>query len=111
MTLTEAGEIFAYWAESPPAHLMVQFIARALGWRPPPALATDADMGSMAAASPGFAVVANAKIDLPDAMFDVCALRERNRVRAAEIALRNASNATSEADTDSVCLPDGATSR
>src|ERR1700728_1849438 len=32
MTLAEAGEIFAYWEESPPTHLMVQTIARLLGW-------------------------------------------------------------------------------
>jgi len=31
MTLAEAGEIFAYWAENPPPHLLLQAIARLLG--------------------------------------------------------------------------------
>ena len=34
MTLAEAGEIFAYWERDPPAHLIVQTIARLLGWAP-----------------------------------------------------------------------------
>src|SRR5207249_1892397 len=32
MTLAEAGEIFDYWAENPPPHLLLQAIARMLGW-------------------------------------------------------------------------------
>ena len=34
MTLTEAGEIFRYWEDNPPAHLLLQTIARLLGWQP-----------------------------------------------------------------------------
>src|SRR5712691_6856258 len=37
MTLAEAGEIFAYWEENPPPHLLLQTIARLLGWTPKPA--------------------------------------------------------------------------
>ena len=35
MTLAEAGEIFRYWEDNPPMHLMTQIIARLLGWQPP----------------------------------------------------------------------------
>src|SRR5262249_57332223 len=36
MTLAEAEEIFAYWVQNPPTHLMVQVIARAPRWQPAP---------------------------------------------------------------------------
>jgi hypothetical protein len=31
-TLAEAGEIFRYWEDNPPPHLLLQAVARLLGW-------------------------------------------------------------------------------
>ncbi len=83
MTLTEAGEIFAYWEENPPAHLMVQTIARLLGWAPrlspqPP---------DPAAPPPGMAVVHGGDLSMPPPL-DAAALLARNRARAVAIAIR-----------------------
>lgn len=77
MTLAEAGEIFAYWSENPPAHLMVQGIARMLGWKP-------AERGSpsiteIAALAPlGLSVVDKGELGLPAPVLDVDAMRARN---------------------------------
>ena len=84
MTLAEAGEIFAYWERDPPAHLIVQTIARLLGWtrdRPsrPPRIEEIA-----ASAPPGLAVVHGGAIGMPAPVLDPEALRDRNRARAAE---------------------------
>ena len=46
MTLAEAEEIFAYWADNPPAHLMIQAIARLVGWSPPPPATPPADIAA-----------------------------------------------------------------
>ena len=57
MTLAEAGEIFAYWEHDPPAHLIVQSIARLLGWTPRPVLSRTPRIDEIAAsAPPGLAV-------------------------------------------------------
>jgi hypothetical protein len=78
MTLAEAGEIFAYWAENPPVHLMVQAIARTLGWKPagktPPSFPEIAAM-----APPGLAIAANGTLGMPAPVLDIEALRARNR--------------------------------
>jgi len=83
MTLAEAGEIFAYWADNPPVHLMVQVIARMLGWKPaektPPSFPEIAAM-----APPGLAIAANGALGMPAPMLDVEALRLRNRARLAK---------------------------
>lgn len=77
MTLAEVGEIFAYWSENPPVHLMVQGIARMLGWKP-------AERGSpsitdIAARAPmGLSVVDKDELGLPAPMLDVEAMRARN---------------------------------
>jgi hypothetical protein len=82
MTLAEAGEIFHYWEANPPPHLLLQTIARLLGWQPsprPPA-ASIADLAT--APPPGLAVAPAATLDLPPATFDLATLRARNRARS-----------------------------
>lgn len=87
MTLAEAGEIFDYWAENPPVHLMVQTIARMLGWKPvtnePPPLA---DIAAMA--PPGLAIAANGSLGMPAPVLDIETLRTRNRARLANAGNR-----------------------
>ncbi|MBV9828531.1 MAG: hypothetical protein JO001_23125 [Alphaproteobacteria bacterium] len=82
MTLAEAGEIFAYWEHSPPAHLMVQVIARLLGWIPsadrPPA-----DGAALAASPPAGLAVSREGLGMPPPVLDIDALRQRNQVRRA----------------------------
>jgi hypothetical protein len=86
MTLAEAGEIFAYWQENPPPHLLLQAIARLFGWSPAAEAARQiADIA--AAAPPGLAVARGDDLAMP-APLDLDALRTRNLVRAAEIARR-----------------------
>jgi hypothetical protein len=85
MTLAEAGEIFRYWEANPPPHLLLQTIARLLGWQPlhrSPA-ASLADLA--AAPPPGLAVAPAGTLDLPSPIFDLDTLRSRNRARAREI--------------------------
>jgi hypothetical protein len=86
MTLAEAGEIFGYWEDNPPAHLMTQIIARLLGWQPPrPAPA--ASLADLAAAPPpGLALADN--LDMPPPVLAPDALRARNLARAVETAER-----------------------
>jgi len=83
MTLGEAEQIFAYWSENPPAHLMLQAIARMLGWKPPrppqPGLAEIAVM-----APPGLSIAKAGDIGMPPPVLDVDALRVRNRARLAK---------------------------
>src|SRR5713101_7591238 len=89
MTLAEAGEIFAYWEENPPPHLMLQAIARLLGWTPRPAPAGTPQIADIAAAAPpGLAVARGGDLGMP-APLDLDALRARNRARAVGIARRN----------------------
>ncbi|HEY1794920.1 MAG TPA: hypothetical protein VGG57_02250 [Stellaceae bacterium] len=83
MTLAEAEEVFAYWADNPPAHLMVQTIAAMLGWKRravvPPA---GEGLAEIATAPPaGLAVVQGAR-GMPPPVFDIDALRAANRARA-----------------------------
>jgi hypothetical protein len=87
MTLVEAEEIFAYWAENPPAHLMVQTIARMLGWKPakleePPL----ADIAAMA--PPGLTIAANGSLGMPAPVLDIATLRARNVARLANAGNR-----------------------
>ena len=97
MTLTEAGEIFDYWAECPPTYLMLQIIARALGWRPPGESASITGFADVAnAAPPGLAVARGGITGVPPAVFDVDALRARNRARAARIMLGTGGLETAE---------------
>jgi hypothetical protein len=80
MTLAEVGEIFAYWAENPPAHLILQAIARMLGWAPAPPAAEQAPFEAVAAAPPpGLAVLRRAEPGMPPPVLDPEPLRERNR--------------------------------
>jgi hypothetical protein len=89
MTLAEAGEIFAYWQHDPPAHLIVQTIARLLGWTPRPVLARTPPIDEIAASvPPGLVVARGGAIGMPAPVFNSEALRTRNRARAAEIAPR-----------------------
>lgn len=86
MTLADIGEIFAYWERNPPVHLMVQVIGRLLGWTSSSQPSRPAEIDEIAgSAPPGLAVAANRKIGMPEAIFDLEALRARNRERAAEI--------------------------
>ncbi|HVC50975.1 MAG TPA: hypothetical protein VND87_03030 [Stellaceae bacterium] len=87
MTLAEAGEVFAYWEQNPPAHLMLQMIARMLGWTPVPAVSTTNEEIT-ASPPPGLAVARGGSLGMP-APLDLAALRDRNRTRAVEIARRN----------------------
>jgi hypothetical protein len=83
MTLAEAGEIFAHWAESPPAHLMLQTIAAMLGWKPRQGRDHTAGPADLAASPPpGLAIVQGADPALPEPILDIAALREINRARA-----------------------------
>ena len=88
MTLAEAGEIFAYWEENPPPHLMLQAIARLLGWMPRSAPAGPPQSGDIAAAPPGLAVAHGGDLGMPPPL-DLDALGIRNRARAVAIARRN----------------------
>ncbi|MGD9614234.1 MAG: hypothetical protein AB7H90_11425 [Alphaproteobacteria bacterium] len=89
MTLAEAGEIFAYWERDPPTHLIVQTIARLLGWTPQPMSSRPPRIEEIAAsAPPGLAVAHGGAIDMPVPVLNPEALRSRNRARAAEIARR-----------------------
>lgn len=82
MTLAEAGEVFDYWTDNPPTHLMAQIIARMLGWKPantatPPL----ADIAAMA--PPGLAIAANGALGMPAPVLDIKTLRSRNHARLA----------------------------
>jgi len=82
MTLAEAGQIFAFWAENPPTHLMVQAIARMLGWKPASgAVPPVSDLIAMA--PPGLAVASGGDLGMPAPVLDIAALRARNRARLA----------------------------
>ena len=83
MTLAEAEQIFAYWGEHPPTYLMVQAIARMLGWKPAAAAASSLD-DLMAMAPPGLAVAGGGDIGMPAPVLDIEALRARNRARLAK---------------------------
>jgi hypothetical protein len=88
MTLAEAGEIFRYWEDNPPAHLMTQIIARLLGWKPqrPAPAASLADLA--AAPPPGLAIADGGDLGMPEAVLAPDELRARNRARALDIARR-----------------------
>lgn len=82
MTLAEAGEIFAHWIDNPPVHVMVQVIARMLGWKPVEKTSPSfSDVAAMA--PPGLAIVANGSLGMPAPVLDIEALRRRNRARLA----------------------------
>lgn len=83
MTLAEAEEIFAYWGENPPAHLMVQTIAAMLGWKKRPAARAGDGVGELAAAAPPGLAVVPGDAGMPAAVFDIETLRAANRARAA----------------------------
>ena len=83
MTLAEAGEIFAYWTAHPPPHLLLQAIASALGWRPAEATQDATTLADNP--PPGLVVTAGAAAATPAPIFDLDALRRRNRARAAAI--------------------------
>lgn len=82
MTVADAGEIFAYWSENPPAHLLLQTIARMLGWKPvadePPPISQ-----IVAMAPPGLAMAPNGDIGMPAPILDIATLRALNRARLA----------------------------
>ncbi|MBV9553434.1 MAG: hypothetical protein JO032_11640, partial [Alphaproteobacteria bacterium] len=74
MTLAEAGMVFAYWADNPPAHLTLQTVARMLGWKPA-ANATSSLDEIVAMAPPGLAVNPSGGTGMPMPMFDTALLR------------------------------------
>jgi hypothetical protein len=80
MTLAEAGDIFDYWREHPPVHLMVEIVARMLGWKPP--AAPVADDTAPLAPPPGI-VVARAGLGMPAPQLDLETMQARNRALAA----------------------------
>ena len=69
MTLAEAGEIFRYWEDNPPAHLMTQIIARLLGWQPPPPAPAISLADLAAAPPPGLAIASADTIAMPAPVF------------------------------------------
>jgi hypothetical protein len=82
MTLAEVGEIFRYWEDNPPAHLMTQIIARLIGWRPPRP-APGASLADLATAvPPGLAIAPVGTIAMPAPVLDIATLRDRNQTRA-----------------------------
>jgi hypothetical protein len=84
MTLAEAGEIFAYWADNPPAHLMIQTIAAMLGWKPRAATSHVNALADVAMSSfPGMAVAHRGDLTMPAPILDIGVLRAANGVRAA----------------------------
>jgi hypothetical protein len=83
MTLAEAEEIFAYWADNPPAHLMVQTIAAMLGWKKRAAARAGDSLAEIAAAPPPGLAVVQGDAGMPAPVFDVETLRAANRARAA----------------------------
>jgi hypothetical protein len=91
MTLAEAGEIFAYWEQNPPPHLMLQAIARMLGWLPPSAPFGKPRIEDIAAAAPPGLLVARGGDPGTPAPLDIDTLRARNRALAIAIARRNQS--------------------
>lgn len=86
MTLAEAGEIFDYWAENPPTHLMTQLIARMLGWKPP-AMNTP-PLADIAAMEPPGLAIAVGSLGMPAPVLDIETLRARNRARLANTGNR-----------------------
>lgn len=93
MTLADAGEIFGYWEHSPPSHLLLQAIARLLGWTPPASSGDTAGIAQIAAMPPpGLAVTRGGDLGMPPALA-ADALRDRNRARAAQNAARNRATA------------------
>jgi hypothetical protein len=84
MTLAEAGEIFRYWEDNPPPHLLLQTIARLLGWQParPSPRSSISDLA--AAPPPGLAVAPAGQIAMPPAVFDLATLRARNHARVSK---------------------------
>ncbi|MGH7093768.1 MAG: hypothetical protein ACREFB_09570 [Stellaceae bacterium] len=87
MTLAEAGEIFAHWAESPPAHLMLQTIAAMLGWKPRQPGERVANLADLAAAPPpGLTVACGTGPAMPAPIFDIATLRAANQARATALA-------------------------
>ena len=87
MTLAEAGEIFRYWEDNPPPHLLLQAVARLLGWQPVRSAAQAAPAAALVALAamppPGLAVMPAAAIAMPPPTFDLETLRVRNQARAA----------------------------
>jgi hypothetical protein len=87
MTLVEVGEIFAYWAENPPVHLMLQAIARMLGWKPEEkTLRSFPEIAAMA--PPGLTIAANGSLGMPPPVLDIEALRARNHAQLANSPAR-----------------------
>ena len=75
MTLSEAGEIFAYWQQNPPPHLLLQTIGRLLGWAPSP---TPEPLAALAAAPPpGLGLARGADLGMPPPLH-LDELRRRN---------------------------------
>lgn len=91
MTLAEAAEIFRHWEHSPPAHLMLQTIARLIGWSPPAVAAAEPDPEELlATAPPGLAVTRGGGIGMPVPILEPDALRARNLAVSVAIARQNA---------------------
>ncbi len=83
MTLAEAGEIFGYWEDNPPPHLMLQTIARILGWAPRAGPGPPLEEIA-AAAPPGLNVARGTGLGMP-APVDLDALRARNQAQSQKL--------------------------
>jgi hypothetical protein len=82
MTLADAGEIFAYWERDPPVHLIMQTIARLLGWAPQSVSPRIEEI--VASAPPGLALVRGDMPDMPTPVLDLEVLRVRNQELAVQ---------------------------
>src|SRR5207249_2990749 len=82
--LVAAGEIFRYWEANPPPYLLLQAIARLLGWQPSRTQSQssiDALAQLAAAPPPGLAVRPAAAIGMPPPILDPAALRARQKAQ------------------------------
>ena len=90
MTLVQAGEIFRYWEQEPPTHLMLRVIASLLGWRPLHAGDCASSLDELAAAAPpGLAVAEGSGNVAMAAPLGLEAMRAKNRAWAVASARRN----------------------
>ena len=98
MYLEEADEVFDYWTLHPPTHQLVALIARMLGWEGPEKPEIDGDdlPDLQIELSPEMADAIGKAAGVPPPVIDLEAMRERNRNRAKEIALRQIARLNAE---------------
>lgn len=90
MTLWDVGDLFEYWARVPPVNEMTGIIAQILGWKRPdaerPPVEDEFDLSQLAM-MPGIEIERGGP---PATVTSLDEMRERNRLKAAEMARRMA---------------------